>query len=178
MKRDVLRNVVIALLCCVGVCSFSGELRAQAVGSITGTVFDPSGALLPGASVTAIEKDTNFTRRQTASTGGDFTLALLPVGTYTVTATAQGFKPSSVQIKLDVDQRREVQFNLQLASTASNVEVTATAPVLETTSGALGGVVQGSQVNLLPLNGRDVSNLVLMLPGIQAENNSTFSFNS
>ena len=178
MKRAVLWDVVIALLYCIGVCSFSGDLRAQAVGSITGTVFDPSGALVAGASVTAVEKDTNFTRRQTASKGGEFTLALLPVGTYTVTATAQGFKASTVQVKLDADQRREVRFDLQLASTASNVEVTATAPVIETTSGALGGVVQGSQVNTLPLNGRDVSNLVLMLPGVQAENNGTFSFNS
>lgn len=132
MKRDVLRNIVIALLFCVGVCSFSGDLRAQAVGSITGTVFDPSGALVAGATVTAVEKDTNFTRRQTAGTGGEFTLVLLPVGTYTVTATAQGFKASSVEVKLDADQRREVRFDLQLASTASNVQVTATAPVLDT----------------------------------------------
>ena len=153
------------------------SLYAQALGSIVGTISDSSGALIPAASVTAIEKDTNFMRTETTR-DGDFTLNLLPVGTYTVTSMAPGFAAASIQVKLDADQQREVRFTLQAAGVTTKLEVVATAPLINTTTGTLGGVVLGSQVNALPLNGRDITNLVLTLPGVQAENNGTFSFNN
>ena len=74
------------------------RLNAQAVGSIVGQVTDPGQAVVPGATVTAVEKGTNFTRTITTSSSGDYSLPRLPVGTYTVTAEASGFEKSSADL--------------------------------------------------------------------------------
>jgi len=152
-------------------------LDAQAVGSIVGQVTDPGQAVVPGATVTAVEKGTNFTRSITTSNSGDYSLPRLPVGTYTITAEASGFEKSSADVTLDVEQKREVNFTLVLKGVSTQVEVAATAATLDTTTGTIGGLVEGRQVANLPLNGRDITNLMLMQPGQVPENNSSFSFN-
>ncbi|MFN7997416.1 MAG: TonB-dependent receptor [Bryobacteraceae bacterium] len=151
-------------------------LLAQATGTIRGTVLDPGGAIIPNATVTAVERNTSFAREIVTSSSGDFTLPLLPVGTYDMTAKAAGFQASSIEVKLDVDQKREVNFTLALGGVQTQVSVTATAPIVNTSSGELGGLVEARQVSNLPLNGRDISGLMLMLPGQVPENNSSFSF--
>jgi hypothetical protein len=156
--------------------SVPSRLNAQAVGSIVGQVTDPGQAVVPGATVTAVEKGTNFTRTITTSNSGDYTLPRLPVGTYTVTAEASGFEKSSVDVALDVEQKREVNFTLVLKGVATQVEVNALAVAINTTTGTIGGLVEGRQVANLPLNGRDITNLMLMQPGQVPENNSSFSF--
>src|SRR2546426_5318902 len=113
------------------------QLLAQAVGSIVGLVLDPNQAVVPNAKVTAAEKSTSFTRTTVSSGSGNFTLPLLPVGTYTVTAEAPGFQTSSVEVKLDVDQKREVNFTLSVSGVTTTVEVTGVAPALNTTTGTL-----------------------------------------
>ena len=151
-------------------------LYGQATGSIHGAVLDPGGAVIPNAAVIAVERNTSFTRETATSSAGDFTLPLLPVGTYDVTAEAGGFQKSSIEVKLDVDQKREVNFTLALSGVQTQVSVTAAAPIVNTSSGELGGTVEGRQVANLPLNGRDITNLMLMLPGQVPETNSSFSF--
>ncbi len=151
-------------------------LFAQATGSIRGTVLDPGGAVIPNAVIAAVERDTKFSRETTSSGSGDFTLPLLPVGTYDVTAKATGFQTSSIEVRLDVDQKREINFTLALGGVQTEVSVTAAAPTVNTTSGELGGLVEGRQVANLPLNGRDITGLMLLLPGQVPENNSSFSF--
>ncbi len=152
------------------------KLHAQAVGSIVGVVSDRSEALVPNATVTAVQNGTNFTRTVASSTTGSFTLPLLPVGTYTLSAEAQGFEKSSTQVKLDVDQRQEVNFILNVGGVATAVDVSAMAPAINTTNGEIGGVIEGRQVANLPLNGRDITNLMLMLPGQTPETNNSFQF--
>ncbi len=152
------------------------QLRAQAVGSIVGVVTDRSQAVVPNVTVTAVQSGTNFSRAVTTSGNGSYTIPLLPVGTYTVTAEAQGFDKSSAELSLDVEQRKEVNFTLSVGGLATSVSVDAVPPTINTTNGEIGGVIQGRQVANLPLNGRDITNLMLTLPGQTPENNSSFQF--
>jgi hypothetical protein len=151
-------------------------LMGQSVGTISGSVTDPGQATIPNATVTATDRSTSFTRSTTTSGAGTYSLPRLPVGTYVVRADAAGFQQASVEVRLDVEQEREVNLTLALQGVASSVEVTATTPTINTTNATIGGVVEGRQVSNLPLNGRDIQNLILMQPGQVPENNSSFSF--
>jgi carboxypeptidase family protein len=152
------------------------HLRAQAVGEIVGTVTDPTSAVIPNAKVTAVEKATGLTRSTLTSGAGTYSLTTLPVGQYTVTAEASSFKSASSDVTLDVSQQREVNFTLPLASSTTAVEVSAAPPLLTTTNATLGGLVSGQQVTTLPLNGRDITNLILLQPGVNYEVDSSFPF--
>jgi hypothetical protein len=147
---------------------------AQAVGEIVGVVKDPSGAVIPSAKVTAVQEGTGFTRSTVSGSSGTYSLPDLRVGTYDVTAEAKGFKEAtSTGITLDVTQHREVDFTLGLAGTTQTVEVTAAPPSLDTTDATIAGLVNGQQVSTLPLNGRDINNLVMMQPGVNMEMDSS-----
>jgi hypothetical protein len=172
------RKNVFALLAAAVMAVAPVRLHSQAVGSMVGVVLDPNSAAIPNAKVTALEKNTGFTRATVTSESGNYTLPLLPVGNYTLTAEAPGFQSSSVETKLDVNQRKEVNITMQVSGVDTKIEVTATAPTINTTTGTLGGLVEGRQVASLPLNGRDITNLVLLQPGMQEENNSSFPFNN
>lgn len=171
--RNRMLSVVSALAMAV---LLTGDLRAQAVGTILGVVADRSHAVVPNATVIVVQTGTNFTRTVTTNNSGGYTIPLLPVGAYTVSAESPGLEKSSVQVSLDVEQRREVNFTLNLAGVATAVNVEAVAPTINTTNGEIGGVIQGRQVANLPLNGRDITNLMLTLPGQTQETNSSFQF--
>ena len=79
-------------------------------------------------------------------------------------------------MSLDVEQRLEINFSLNVAGVSTAVNVEAEAPTINTTNGEIGGVIQGRQVANLPLNGRDIQNLMLTLPGQTPETNSSFQF--
>jgi hypothetical protein len=149
---------------------------AQSVGEIVGTVADPTGAVIPNASVTALQKATGLTRSTITSGAGTYSLSKLPVGSYKVTSVAAGFKAASSDIALDVNEQREVDFTLALAGSTTEVSVTAAPPLLTTTNATLGGLVSGQQVTTLPLNGRDITNLILLQPGVNFEVDSSFPF--
>ncbi len=149
-------------------------LRAQAVGQILGTVTDPSGAVVPNAKITAVQTATGFTRTTVSSTLGTYTITQLPVGSYDVTAEVSGFRTAtSTGVTLDVSQQRELNFSLSLAGAEQTVEVTAAPPLITTVNGSLGGLVTGQQVQSLPLNGRAITNLVMLQPGLNMETDAT-----
>jgi hypothetical protein len=143
------------------------SIWAQATGAITGAVTDPSGAVIPGAKVTATRGDTGVSQSTVTTGAGTYTIPNLVVGVYNVTAEGAGFKTASATgITLDVSQQREVNFKLTVVGVESTVEVNATPPLLNTTDGMLGGLVTEEQVQTLPLNGRSIANLVMMQPGM------------
>ncbi len=152
------------------------QLSAQALGALSGLVTDPGQGAVANATVTAVEKSTRFSRTALTNSSGIYSLPRLPVGTYVITAVATGFAISSAEVRLDVAQNREVNFTLGVKGVATTVEVQASAPNLNTTSALVGGLVEGRQVANLPLNGRDIQNLMLMQPGQVPENNSSMSF--
>ncbi len=156
----------IALILCV----IPGTAWCQAVGAISGTVMDTTGAVVPNASVTALRIDTGAVQATVTNASGIFTFSNLVVGTYAITVKAAGFAPQTVpNITLDVSQQRDLSVTLTVAGSTQVAEVTAAPPLLNTTSGQLSGLVTEQQVQNLPLNGRSIQNLVMLQPGMAAD---------
>lgn len=150
----------------------------QATGNISGTVTDASGSVVPGAKVTVTSEATGLTRSAPADSDGHYLIPLLPVANFTVRAEQSGFQTAEQKdVKLQVDEHREIDFTLVPASVSSTVEVTATAVTVQTTNATLGQVITSQQVADLPLNGRDFVQLATLTPGTTQETNPQSFFN-
>ena len=113
---------------------FPLELGAQSVGSITGIVTDPSGAVVANARVVATRVETGVAQSTLSSKAGTYTIPNLVVGTYDVTADVSGFKVATAKgITLDVSQQRQVDFKLSLLGVESTVEVSTAPPLVNKT---------------------------------------------
>jgi Carboxypeptidase regulatory-like domain len=130
----------------------AGGLRAQtASGTVTGTVTDPSGAVVSGAAVTVKNNDTGEVRATTSNTSGLFSIPALPPGPYTVDALAKGFEETTSQITLSVGQTLNVNFRLQVGSTSQKIEVVANESLgLQTQSHELTSEMDAKTVENLP----------------------------
>ncbi|HMD97338.1 MAG TPA: TonB-dependent receptor [Terriglobia bacterium] len=139
----------------------------QVQGSFTGTVTDASGGVVPRVTVTAIDKDTGFTRSAATGHDGVYLIPLLPPGQYTLTAERQGFeKYSEGPIALTVNQQAKVDLQLTVGAASTTVSVEATAPVLDTQTSSVGTTVEGAKVSQLPFNGRQFLQATLFTPGV------------
>ena len=146
------------------------RMWGQAVGAISGTVADQAGAVITQAKVTATRTDTGISQSTFTNGSGIFIFPNLVVGTYSVAVQAAGFNTKSVNdVTLDVSQQRELSFSLSVAGSAQTAEVTAALPIMNTTSGQLAGLVTEQQVVDMPLNGRSIQNLVMLQPGMAAD---------
>src|SRR5579883_78503 len=111
--------------------------------SIVGTVADSSGAVVPGATVTAINVQTGMQRHVTTNAAGEYTIPNLDVGLYTVTAVAKGFQLQEVKdVHLEVEAVRQINFVLQVGSSTQQVSVKATATPLETEQSSTGTLLE------------------------------------
>lgn len=158
----------------IACCLLSAGLFAQTFrGNIAGIVQDSTGAAIPSAAVKLESPDTGLTRAVLASTGGDFTIAELPLGKYTLSVTHPGFETKKVEnVEVAVSKTTNLVITLGVASQSSLVEVNAQAVTLETTSTALVGVVDTRTVADLPMNGRDFRQMLKLSPGVNAANSS------
>ena len=141
--------------------------NGQTSGTITGTITDPSGAVIPNVTVTITNLGTGVVAR-TLKTGADgiYVAEALPVGTYQVTAEASGFqKVTSSRIALNVADRLGVNFTLKLSSNTQTVEVTAAAQQVETQSGEVSQTVSTVQITQLPILDRNFMELQQVVPG-------------
>lgn len=147
------------------------------VGSIVGTVTDPSGSRVANATVEAREISTNISRKSTTSSTGEYAFVGLKPGTYTVTVTQSGFASQTRQVNVAVSERMEVDVQLSVGSSVASIDVTASssAVVLETGSSELGNVRSQDQVQGLPLNSRNFTQLVYLAPGVNNKGNSANS---
>ena len=135
--------------------------------TVTGTVRDTTGAVLPNATVTARETDTGISTAATSDNNGNFVITPLKIGRYSVTAEATGFRTETREnIVLDVQQNLRLDFQLHVGSVAQVAEVTSQAPLLETETASLGDVVTAQQVEELPLNGRRYTDLAELTSGV------------
>jgi hypothetical protein len=159
---NVARNVLaFVMLACLG-------LSAQQItGNIRGTVTDPTGALILGAAVTARQAETGLSRSAATDRDGNYVLLELPVGHYRLQVAAKGF-PEYVQdgIMLNVNETASVSPNLAVGSEKQQVLVRADAELIEPTVTSMGKVVQQRELEDLPLNGRNFSQLGLLQPGV------------
>jgi hypothetical protein len=135
--------------------------------TILGTVQDSTGALVPDAAITVRNLDTGLARTGGSDAGGSYRFAALPVGSYEVRAEREGFRAEVRSgLTLAVGQEAVVNFALQVGAVEQTVEVTGEAPLVNTTSGSLGWLVNEQQVAELPLNGRNYVDLTLLQPGV------------
>jgi Carboxypeptidase regulatory-like domain/TonB dependent receptor len=158
MSRRCLSLLVLFLM--LGISAFAQT------STLSGTVVDPSGALIPGAEVVVKHTDTGVTFRTTTDTSGEFSVPALATGDYSVTVTAKGFKQSQVPaVHLDVGVPTNVQLKLEIGSQAEMVSVEAIGTVLQTQSATVTTTLTGRQIVDLPLVSRDALDMVLFLPG-------------
>jgi hypothetical protein len=135
-------------------------------GTLEGRITDPSSALVAGADVNVTNPGTGLTRTVKSSSDGAFHFSNLPVGEYTLTVNAAGFAPfSASSIRLDIGQIVTYPVTLQLSGSHSEVNVTAQAVMVDT-SQTIGNVVSSAEAEDLPLNGRDLTQLGLLQPGV------------
>src|SRR5579864_7075 len=136
--------------------------------SIRGTVTDPSGAVVPGAQLTATNVATGISYKATSSNDGLFAFLQLPIGDYSVKVEKSGFKTfSEGHIHLDLDQVFNLRATLELGTTSETITVEANPAQVETTSIQLGTTITGNQIVDLPLNGRNWTQLMQLQPGVQ-----------
>ncbi|HWF37265.1 MAG TPA: TonB-dependent receptor [Candidatus Acidoferrales bacterium] len=153
--------MVIALTVCA-VPSF-----AQQTSTILGVVKDSSGATVPGANVTATNTDTALARTTVTGEDGAFRVAGLQPGHYSVKVEKPGFKTATAaDLTLDVAQELVINPTMEVGATSQQVVVTGEAPVVNTTTSSLGGLVNDEKMSDLPLNGRNFIDLSLMQAGV------------
>ena len=136
-------------------------------GRIVGQVFDPQHASVAGATITVTDPATNISETVKTDASGNYVVTPLDPGTYSVSASAQGFQTEVRNgIELTVGQAAEVDLNLHIGAANTKVVVTTEGPVLETQSGSLDMTVTNTQVESLPLNGRQFTQLAELSPGV------------
>ncbi|MGA8617131.1 MAG: carboxypeptidase-like regulatory domain-containing protein, partial [Candidatus Sulfotelmatobacter sp.] len=173
-KRALL--AVVFFLLAVSACPL---LYSQANGSLAGTVTDKAGAVVSGATVRATAQETGLSREAKTDDSGHYLIPLLPVAHYTIRVESQGFQNTEQRdIRLQVDEHREVDFTLAPASVTSMVEVNATEVAVETANPTLGQVITSEQVADLPLNGRNFVQLATLTPGTTSSTSPVSFFTS
>ncbi|MBV9481384.1 MAG: TonB-dependent receptor [Acidobacteria bacterium] len=135
--------------------------------TVTGTVRDSSGAVLPNVTVTATEMNTGTKTSAQSGNDGNYVITPVKIGRYAVSAEASGFQTETRRdIILDVQQNLRLDFQLRVGSVAQTTEVTSEAPALDTETASLGDVVAAQQVEELPLNGRRYTDLAELTTGV------------
>lgn len=160
----------------IGACSLALLLAApfgaaqSTGGRIRGTVTDPSGGAVVGATVTLINEATHATRDVQTGANGEYIFLEVPVGSYEIDAASKGFKKYARKgIPLDLNQVITVDFTLQIGGATDVVEVTGAPPVVDTTSTQLGAVMNSVSVSELPLNLRNTYALLQLQPGVSSQ---------
>src|SRR2546430_2772259 len=159
-----MKRVLMCLFCMASVCGLSsGLVWAQATAQISGSVKDQSGAVLPGVEITATQTGTGIARTTVTNETGSYVLPNLPLGPYRVEAALPGFR-SYVQmgIVLQVNSSPEINIQLAVGQVSEQVEVQANAALVETRNVGVGQVIENERILELPLNGRQVTDLITL----------------
>jgi outer membrane receptor protein involved in Fe transport len=162
MKRIILTAMV--LLCTIAISTASAQ---QTTGNISGRITDAQGASIPGVSVTARTAATGFSRTEVSDGEGLYRITGLPVGTYELTAELSGFAPfNRKDVIVNVATTTDLNIDMKVAGLTESVDVTAESPLVKTTDSAVGGVVDVTKIESIPLNGRQFANLAMTIPGV------------
>ena len=173
MPRVASKLFLIAL----AVLALSGQMFAQggATGAITGTVQDPSGAVVANADVHVINQDTGAAARTTRTDGtGSFVVPLLPVGTYTVAVTSAGFQEAKIpDIAVRVTETTRMMAKLRTLAVQEKIEVQAQVQTVETTDATTGQAIESRTIRELPLATQNFQQLLTLSTGVQSELNAS-----
>ena len=181
-KGIALVHVLTVLFLCI----FSVQMWAQAgidMGRITGTVKDPSGALVPGAQCTLTNTATGVSQKTTSTSAGAYSISQVPVGTYSLKVVAPGFKEYQVDgIEIHLGSTNTQDIALQVGAVDERVTITSAAPLLQAQDASLGMTINSEQATDLPIfggsGGRSFMTLATIAPGVQftGSNSSTGTF--
>lgn len=161
--RELYRIMFLFLACSL----LPHNMFAQSAASVSGTIEDSSGALVPDASVTLRNTDTNVQQATITSSSGTYSIINVAPGNYSIEVTKAGFSPSRItQLVLNVNQAANFNFTLTAGSITQSVTVTSQSSTLESTTAELGTVINTRAVNDLPLNGRNFTELLELTPGV------------
>jgi Carboxypeptidase regulatory-like domain len=153
--------VLILILCLTGL-----ALAQTDTARLFGTITDPTGAVVPNATITLSEAATGRVVTAQTDASGNYVLNALPIGKYHLEVKQEGFKTAKADFSLQVSQVQELSLKLETGSASTTVEVTGDVPVVDTATSSAGEVIEGRQVVDLPLNGRNFSSLALLTPGV------------
>jgi len=166
----MLNRLARAFLCLTIIISATGYCFAQATGNIKGTVADPNGGLVAGATVEAVNAQTGEKRTTTTSDAGTYSITNLPIGLYTLTATATGFGPGTAKdVQVSVAFTTEANIALPVAGASATVVVSTASDVatqLNTNDQQLSTLIDNKKIMDLPLLSRDPNGLILLAPGV------------
>lgn len=163
-----MKRIIVAMIAaCALVLASSPASAQQTTGSIQGRITDAQKAAVPGVTVTAKSKTTGFSRSEVSDSEGVYRLNALPVGSYDVHAELAGFAPfDRKDLIVNIGESLDVNIDMRVAGVSENVSVTAESPIVNTNSSSVGGVVDTSKIESLPLNGRQFANLAATIPGV------------
>lgn len=148
---------------------FSTAANAQlSTATMSGTITDSSGAVVPNATITLTQTDTNFTRVSTTKADGTYHEEFLPIGPYKISVSAQGFKGlQHTGIVLAVMQNASLDLSLEVGGADQTIDVSADIPLVNASNSALGQTVSNVEIDNLPLVNRNVDRLLQLVPGVQ-----------
>jgi hypothetical protein len=170
-EEDFMRKAPLLVL--AALIALAAPAAAQRItASLRGTVTDPNGSPIAGAAVTATNPETALTRQTATNESGVYTFADLPAGTYNLEVSAADFPSTTVQgVVLDVGGVRDQSVQLTAGEVTETITVTSSVTNVETIGAEVSGLVTGEQVRELPLNGRNFTQLTLLMPGVSAPEN-------
>ncbi|MEO6829601.1 MAG: carboxypeptidase regulatory-like domain-containing protein, partial [Acidobacteriaceae bacterium] len=166
-QRQSLLTLTISAMLCIGL-MFSGHAAAQAVtGSIYGTVADPSGAVVPGATITVTNVGTNEVHTTKSNGAGQYVFPILSPGAYKVSSVATGFnKTNQNDVRLATNQNVNVSFAMKIGETSTTVDVQAGTTLVDTRESTISTTIDQRRIQALPLVNRSAYDLVALVPGI------------
>lgn len=162
MKISRLVGIAILLLSLLG----SAALAQTTVGGVKGTVRDPQSAVVPGASVTLLNTDTNVTRKVDSSSDGLYNFTNVTPGNYKVTVDKSGFHQWAGSLVLQVQQVAVVDAVLAVGTTTTAMEVVAVTPVIEAERSSISNVTESTRIREMPINGVSILQLFQLTPGV------------
>ena len=165
------------MVCMVLLCLSSWAQTTTA--SLTGTVMDKTGAVLPGARVTATNLDTSTSRSVETNGAGNYSLLFLPIGRYRLDISYTGYKKfEQSPVTLEVGAAVTIDARLEVGAVTETIEVTAETLTVETTKPALGSTVTNKEIDNLPLVNRDIYTLLTLTAGVDSTDQATDNFGS
>jgi hypothetical protein len=179
MKKISIAACLSLIVMLIGMLGTGAAYAQNASAHIRGSVTDPTGAVVPGASVTAINSATGVKYTSKTNAAGEYLFPDLPIGTYSVSATAPGFKTfTATGIVLNIDQEYVESMKLPVGGSNETLEVAADTMQVNTTDIQLSNVVTSEEMVELPLIGRGFTQLETILPGVQASSDRFGSFSA
>jgi Carboxypeptidase regulatory-like domain/TonB dependent receptor len=173
--KSLFRIVLFIFLVSVGSSFGQGVDRQQ----ISGTVTDPAGAVIANAQILVTNEATKISRTVESNGSGNYVVLDVPVGTYTLTITSNGFKKSIVSgVAVDIGGKPSVDVALSVGTVGESVEIKADAVLIQTTSAEVGGVISSTEATSIQLNGRNYIQLLTLQPGVSLTVASGFAIGS